>query len=449
MKFGSSFKESIVPEWKFYYMDYDDLKRMIKERTTSGSFFEEGDEAAFVAKLESELQKVYDFRDVKFGELTRHVQHCENSFQSFAGSPNQIKELESEVERITEEVSKLSSFSRSNYTAFIKIIKKHDKHTEFMLKPMFMVRLNPRVQQGELLDSLLYRLSKLFDKVRRGPHGTEGPENVVSKDTGHFVRKTTKYWVHSDNVTEVKCAILRHLPVLVFPNPERKVDPGINSVYLDNDNLELYEGRIQKTENAEAIRLRWYGTTDNPENVFIERKTHKEDWTGDISVKERFCLKEKYVDEFITGSFKPENVAEKLQKHEPNIDQEELAKVKKLASEIQDRILISSLSPAVRTFYNRTAFQLPGDSTIRISLDTELCMINERQTRGSIRWKRSDLGPIVYPFENIPKNEIIRFPYAILEVKLNLQSEDSAPDWIAELTEGHLVQFLVSNLYVG
>jgi hypothetical protein len=36
-------------------------------------------------------------------------------------------------------------------------------------------------------------------------------------------------------------------------------DAAITSIYFDNENLELYLGRLEKTEGAEAIRLRWYG----------------------------------------------------------------------------------------------------------------------------------------------------------------------------------------------
>lgn len=32
----------------------------------------------------------------------------------------------------------------------------------------------------------------------------------------------------------------------------------VNSVYLDNSQLELYHGRLDKTPGAIAIRLRWY-----------------------------------------------------------------------------------------------------------------------------------------------------------------------------------------------
>ena len=37
---------------------------------------------------------------------------------------------------------------------------------------------------------------------------------------------------------------------------------AITSIYFDNAGLDLYLGRLEKTEGAEAIRLRWYGDTD-------------------------------------------------------------------------------------------------------------------------------------------------------------------------------------------
>lgn len=38
---------------------------------------------------------------------------------------------------------------------------------------------------------------------------------------------------------------------------------AITSIYFDNEDLDLYLGRLEKTEGAEAIRLRWYGDVDN------------------------------------------------------------------------------------------------------------------------------------------------------------------------------------------
>lgn len=39
-------------------------------------------------------------------------------------------------------------------------------------------------------------------------------------------------------------------------------DAAISSIYFDNEDLELYLGRLEKTEGAEAIRLRWYGNME-------------------------------------------------------------------------------------------------------------------------------------------------------------------------------------------
>lgn len=57
MKFGKYLQENVYPEWKFYYIDYDGLKKLLKERGEE-EFFSERDEAVFVEGLEREMQKV-------------------------------------------------------------------------------------------------------------------------------------------------------------------------------------------------------------------------------------------------------------------------------------------------------------------------------------------------------------------------------------------------------
>src|SRR5439155_12166484 len=131
----------------------------------------------------------------------------------------------------------------------------------------------------------------------------------------NFIRNTTKYWVHPDNITELKLLILQHLPVLVF-NPNKVFEPAdsaISSIYFDNEDFELYLGRLEKTEGAEAIRLRWYGDVDNRE-IFVERKSHREDGTGEKSVKERFPIKEKYVNKYLRGEYTMDKALQKLKK---------------------------------------------------------------------------------------------------------------------------------------
>jgi uncharacterized membrane protein YidH (DUF202 family) len=217
---------------------------------------------------------------------------------------------------------------------------------------------------------------------------------------------------------------------------------AITSIYYDNtDTWELYEGRLKKTEGAEAIRLRWYGDMD-AETIFVERKTHREDWTGEQSVKARFTLKEKYVNAFLKGEYTVEQAFEKMRK-DGKKSEKEIQNLEKLAREIQFRVIDRNLVPVTRSFYNRTAFQLPGDARVRISLDTQLTMVREDNLDGRQRcgnnWRRMDIG-IDYPFPQLPKEDVERFPYAVLEVKLQTQHGQEPPQWIRDLTASHLVE---------
>lgn len=358
-----------------------------------------------------------------------------------ADNTEELRAIEEEIGRITTELSELAKFSRLNYTGFVKILKKHDKHTDYMLKPMFMLRLKSKPLYVENSDSLIYRLSKLYDRIRSDDPSRKSPRALSPEKVNEsqvFVRKTSKYWVHSDNVTEVKCFVLKYLPVLIFPSKKRKVDLAVSSVYLDNEEMELYKGRLEKTEGAVAIRIRWYGS-DEPQEVFIERKIHREDWTGEISVKARFPLKAKHINDFLAGTYSPDDIVRKMNK-KSSLTEKEQDEVKQLATEVQTLIREKRLRPKVRTFYNRTAFQLPGDARVRISLDTELCMIREDgPKRSGDNWKREDLETNYFPFD-IPAGEIVIFPHAILEVKLQTHAGQEPPKWANALISSHLVE---------
>ena len=178
------------------------------------------------------------------------------------------------------------------------------------------------------------------------------------------------------------------------------------------------------------------------ETIFIERKTHREDWTGEKSVKARFSLKEKNVNAYLNGKMKVESIFEKA-KREGKKSEKEILELEQLAKEIQYRVISRGLVPVTRSFYNRTAFQLPGDARVRISLDTELTMVREDDIDGRERagqnWRRMDIG-IDYPFSQLPPEDVERFPYAVLEVKLQTQAGQDPPEWVRELIGSHLVE---------
>ncbi|KAG1123237.1 hypothetical protein G6F42_010734 [Rhizopus arrhizus] len=426
------------------HVAYEDLKSILKKEALGGVWSEES-ESKFVEMLEKELDKVYSFQRVKLGEINRRIENEAREVDILCQSENPEEDdftaSEIELGHIIADVHDLAKFTRLNYTGFLKIIKKHDKVTGWPLKPMFGVRLNAKPFYKENYDALIIRISTLYDRVRTRGKERGGDSGAGGKQSA-FVRNTTKYWVHPDNITELKLVILKHLPVLVFnPNKEFEAqDSAITSVYYDNDDFDLYMGRLEKTEGAEAIRMRWYGGMDS-NTIFVERKTHHEDWTGEKSVKARFPIKEKYLNSFLQGTYTTDELFAKT-REQGRKSEKEIQELEQLAQEVQYTTLTKRLHPMMRTFYNRTAFQLPGDARVRISLDTELSLIredNDGKNRSGDNWRRMDIG-VDYPFKQLPESDICRFPYAVLEVKLQTHVGQEPPQWVLELVNSHLVE---------
>ena len=452
MKFGQQLSQSLVREFKYQYLDYDGLKREIKKRLkdANGEWSEEA-EAAFVQILEGELDKVFTFQKVKSTEIVRRIETVDKevsqtikALDSANPPPAETFEvLEEEVSDVIADVHDLSKFAQLNYTGFTKIIKKHDKQTGWHLRPIFAARLSAKPFYKTNYDATVVRVSKIYDLVRTKGNPSTG-DSAAGGGQQNFVRQTTKYWVHPDNVTELKLYILKHLPVLVFnANKDFEIeDSAISSIYYDNDALELYLGRLEKSEGAEAMRLRWYGGMNN-NTIFVERKTHREDWTGEKSVKARFPIKEKNVNAFMKGEFTVADLFAKA-RQEGKKSIKEIEELEKLATEAQYTIITKKLKPVVRSFYNRTAFQLPGDARVRISLDTELSLVREddfdgSRNRAGDNWRRMDIG-VDWPFKQIPASEKELFPYAVLEVKLQTAMGQEAPQWVRDLVSSHLVE---------
>ncbi|KAI6085396.1 SPX-domain-containing protein [Hypoxylon rubiginosum] len=480
MKFGEQLRSSIIREYQWYYIDYDGLKTELKtvsgplvdvdENTTSSpagakgkakakgqqkSRWTEEDEQRFITRLYTELDKVYTKTKVKQSEIQRRIAVSEREVKEVVSkvterglteqgpSEEEFILLEEDLSDIIADVHDLAKYVQVNYTGFYKIIKKHDKMTNWHLRPSFDTALKNKPFYNEDFDAEVVKLSNMYNNVRTRGNPVTG-DSAAGGTQGSFVRQTTKYWVHPDNVTELKLIILKHLPVLVF-NASKEfeiVDSAISSIYYDNpEKWDLYEGRLKKTEGAEAIRLRWYGGMQT-DTIFVERKTHREDWTGEKSVKARFSVKEKNVNAYLRGDLLPPALFEKARK-DGRKSEKAIAEDETLAKEVQYSVLKNGYKPVCRSFYNRTAFQLPADARVRISLDTELTMVREDNLDGVKRcgdnWRRMDIG-IDYPFSQLPPGDVVRFPYAVLEVKLQTQHGQEPPEWVRQLISSHLVE---------
>ena len=233
-------------------------------------------EEEFLRKIDFELAKVERFTLEQVGALRQKIEAMEQSAPAM--------EI---ADEIANDFLRLEKYVNINFMGFHKILKKHDKNLPNVpCKAFYVSRMHAQAWVRGDYSDLVVRLSHIYSSLRDDHVANE------NKDQQSFLRQTTKYWVKTEDVSRVKYYLLRHLPVFLQKTATGESDSQFtNSVYLDNDQLELYHGRLDKSPGAIALRLRWYGN-GNPKLVFVERKTHNDKWTGEVSVKERFTVDE-------------------------------------------------------------------------------------------------------------------------------------------------------------
>ena len=368
MKFGKNLEKII--EWESYYIDYNFLKQIIKDIIKN----KQGSEKEFVIELEKQWIKYKNFLD--------------NKIKFLLDKTNVIKEDMLEV-------VKLNDFINTNQEGLRKIIKKHDKNSDYKLFAGWRWKIS--YNESKNLFPFLMKISKLY----------EVNDNKKKLDVDNFNRKSIKYWVKKNKLIPLMLSILENLPIFVWDSEVNDhIYQKIQSVYLDNRDCECYEKRINKEEGARLLRFRWY--QDNLDTVFIERKIHHDDWTLKDSKKERFRLNGLEIFSYL--------------KDDLDVDSE-------LGRECSEFIRDWKLYPKVRTVYNRISFQLPHDNNIRVSLDVDLKMIREKVSH--LGWMTED--------EKLKEIDVYRFPYSVLEVKLVGDNVDNPPKWIADIMRSDLV----------
>uniref|UniRef100_A0A7S0QT37 VTC domain-containing protein n=1 Tax=Pyramimonas obovata TaxID=1411642 RepID=A0A7S0QT37_9CHLO len=262
-------------------------------------------------------------------------------------------------------------------------------------------------------------------------------------------RSTKKYWVKQGDLLPLSFLLVKHLPVLMFgqegslkqlkskcqetigrPSTFSNHATWITSVYMDSESHDMYAKRIQREEGAQLLRLRWYGLSPD-KTVFVERKTHHEDWVGEGSVKERFELKTDKTAEYFRSPGGERVVERELRKKaaKGEMSDKETEKAIELATEVRQMWDQRKLQSSIRSVYQRTAFQRSDSNKVRITLDTRLHLSDETDVaeQGQL-WRNMD--------DKFNPAGIAAFPYSILEIKL----QDEAPPYIQSLLEGGMLQ---------
>lgn len=158
MKFGEQLRSSVIPEYQWYYIAYDELKGQLQSAYLTKPSkdnpkprrrqWTEEDEQRFIDSLDRELDKVDTKQKLKGGEIQRRIGRAEKDVNELLEKLERTQrhtstrsgpaaELDEEMEEafmeaedvlsdIIADVHDLAKFVQLNYTGFQKITKKHD-----------------------------------------------------------------------------------------------------------------------------------------------------------------------------------------------------------------------------------------------------------------------------------------------------------------------------------
>lgn len=265
MKFGNSLFRLSVPKWASYNLNYNELKHLIKLRTSSAGGAPvpiPGSTDHRWSILEDELfgilREQYDnialFIRSKQGELERRLLHLEKSVRGtrrsaslYSGRPSaqarKYQKLLQEAENIGEDIQALSRFAAVQRTAFRKILKKYNKWTsnetlrkrldkEVFCDGQLDLNLTDQAQQLAAVTATIKNLEeKLLDSDGQS-HASVRTDSTAASITKasisgilHFDAAfsstpfgesagTATYWIHPDNIQEARLLLFRHMKIL-------------------------------------------------------------------------------------------------------------------------------------------------------------------------------------------------------------------------------------------
>ncbi|EIE75792.1 hypothetical protein RO3G_00496 [Rhizopus delemar RA 99-880] len=232
--------------------------------------------------------------------------------------------IDSEFERISQfietkmkqpkglhEARLLLDFIHLNTFGFKKILKKHDKWTEFTLEHRF-AGWDRHIAELHQILCLKYH--------------------------------ETSYWIHPDNLKELESILLFHLPKEEVQN--------VQSVYFDSLNdFQLYSDVLKKKKGAELIRMTTWHKAENPLSIVLFEQKEFEEFETISATNKSFYLKPHLADKYLRGEWTPNDILDDLQLY---LDQNSLKTTVSVASTISKSI--QQTQPILRCHYQSTLY---------------------------------------------------------------------------------------------
>lgn len=212
MRFGQLLSNSIHPPWREHYLDYAKLKSLLREDGSPDESkpWTEEDESRFCDEvLNTQLEKVSSFQEGTFQKLEQRAIKVGERLRDLTkenadATPAKYKEIEDELENITNETNELKKYSTLNYTGFLKIVKKHDRKrgNRYKVRPMLQINLSKRPLNSEQAwTPLINKLSMMYfivrqnleDQADKGALGSAERASSSTAEASHEAENGDKY----------------------------------------------------------------------------------------------------------------------------------------------------------------------------------------------------------------------------------------------------------------
>ena len=198
-------------------------------------------EEDFYACIDAELHKVESFTLQRVTLLRSEISRIEKAVGSIGLTPEEIERARGMADAVAGSFLTLEKYVNINFMGFHKILKKHDKNSPaHACKQFYINRMhNQAWVRGDYSD-VVVRLSAIYSTLRDDHVAEENKDTTQA-----FSRSTTKYWVRTEDVSKVKYAVLKHLPVFLQKTSTGESDSQFtNSVYFDNDQLGEFQNKL-------------------------------------------------------------------------------------------------------------------------------------------------------------------------------------------------------------
>ncbi|KAG2220219.1 hypothetical protein INT45_002811 [Circinella minor] len=415
---------NIYESWRFEYVSYNLIKQDITTQAKNYSWLDR-DESSFVASLWHEAEKVDRFITQKQRELESTLAHCRRSFEKVSNNSNSYINYHTTetLHNVYCELKELSDFARHNALALQHLINYHDELTGRSQLPLLVEILRKKRLDRQRFDVTLIETVKLMDIVSKQLESPQQEQldqqqqQPIEPNTDYKHKKEERkepqwqheptavhFWVHQDNITQV-------LAILHFHLSSSSSRPTIN--FLDNQQYELYQGRLERDEGAEEIRIKHFASASK--DAILERETYHAGWMNEQrSVTDGFRLESlDKVKQFLSFQYTAEEAVNDL--CTTDVERRTLGFI---ASGIQKSISEKQLRPVMCMSSERTVFQ------DQVVFDQNICFAGDGNNKYNL-------------------------PYAILQATLNGNPREYEVDWLKTLLRDGLIYEVPSfSLYL-